>query len=809
MHLKKSIFIASFIGVLAFSQLIFKQEVFELDALVWFAVMILAGSIFGLFLSKAAHLCFFVAILFWLVFGVGFIEFGAVALWLVGAWSLGVFIILKSRVNSSLANIGATESLLLGCAIYLACWGVMLHFPVNYPGVYIILSLLPIFLISGSASLVIRKFEYDIKSAQEWMRAIPLWWWVGGLAVIGWVLRWTSFPSIGFDDHAQHLRIWTELRTLHSYSFDINTNIWSVAPFVVDLLHGGLSLMVGHDARGAMNLSLAIGLFLLAARILGCWKLPAWLQLLLIVLMASTPMLGNLLLSLQTELMLAVLALAGVRLLTDASGVWREQHVLGVFSCVALCAGIKLPGAVLGVTLLIALAIRWLTQRTTPTLALGGVLRPTTLFLLIPLCLVALHSYVLAWKVTGNPVFPLYNSFFLSPFFAAEDFSDTRWVHGFSISSYVRAFFHTSEFFESGDYVAGWQYLLLLPIAILASFRFGVPVGMRIALIPLLGFGLVMFSATQYWRYLFPVMPVAGVVLGALFWGVGRNFRVLMSLLAGVCIVLNMIFFSSVSWVMRTPAAAAFSSEGKSSISQIYAPVAMLTEKVSKIEPRARVLYPVELPFGATLDGTPLYVNWYAPVRENKFRSLKSTEGVGEFLAEERVNFVITSMRDPKVSGSPQAFLREHMAEFGSVIAQEGSFVLYRTQGTPVQYRKVFDLSESIADASSKIQLLLPLFEGGVRASREPRYLARVPTNFAKNMRYRIEFNCPLGDGFFIAQINWDKGDPYYRLVDCSANASFFVEAAPIPAGASSGLIYVTARDTENVDVKSLSIEMN
>src|SRR5690606_20282233 len=102
----------------------------------------------------------------------------------------------------------------------------------------------------------------------------------------------------------------TERRAL----FDVHNQIWSVAPFAVDLLHAGLSLLAGADARSAMNLGLALLLLLLMARIMQHWLLPARVQWLLMVLMASTPMLGNLLLSLQTELLLAVVALAGLRL---------------------------------------------------------------------------------------------------------------------------------------------------------------------------------------------------------------------------------------------------------------------------------------------------------------------------------------------------------------------------------------------------------------------------------------------------------------------------------------------------------------
>ena len=65
----------------------------------------------------------------------------------------------------------------------------------------------------------------------------------------------------------------------------------------------------------------------------------------------------------------------------------------------------------------------------------------------------------------------------------------------------------------------------MLPIAILALLRPGIPGRMRIILAPLLGFGLAMFYATQYWRYLFPVIPLAAVTIGSLFIQRGAIWR--------------------------------------------------------------------------------------------------------------------------------------------------------------------------------------------------------------------------------------------------------------------------------------------
>lgn len=794
------------LGILIILQIFLMQRSVAFDALAWVIAVVIAGGIFRVVFPRVAHISLLLAILGVLFFGVGLAESSAVLLWLVSSWSIGALVLGRLYQSKDLSLISTTEAVIVGAAIWLAAWGVMLHFAVNFQALHILLCLLPCLLLLGRKSSIHNELRSRLNAAQDWMRSIPFWAWVGGLIVVGWVLRWASFPSMGYDDHAHHLRIWTELLTQERYTFDISTQIWSVAPFTVDLLHAGLSLMAGGDARSAMNLGLAILLLLLMAGILRRLNTPVWTQWLLIVLMATTPMLGNLLLTLQTELTLAVMALAGMRLVIDANGGWRGQHVLGVLSCAALCASIKLPGAVLGVTLLAALAVRWWSQREIPT-PTGHMLRWSALLLLIPLGFVALHSYGVAWKLTGNPVFPLYNAIFLSPYYEPINFSDSRWIHGFGLTSYVKAFFHTSEFFESGDYTAGWQYLIMLPIGVLALLRSGVPSGLRIILIPVLGFGLVMFSATQYWRYLFPVMPLAVVLLGSLFIQEKPTIRTAAFFLAIACIAANLLFFTRVSWMMNSPAGMAFTSNGKEMLTSLYAPASLLTERVNQLAPGSRVLYTPSTPYGATLQGVPLYLNWYQPFRNEAFSSVKDLDGLRDFISNEKIDFSILIMS--VTSDLRDVLLREYMSKYGYVEGQSNDFLLYRIGDMPVQYQKVFELQESEVMASGKIALLLPVTAQGVTAPTDGKVLAVMPTHRAKQARYKVEFTCPSNNGYFIAQINWDKGVPYYRRVACETQSVTFVEAIPIPIGASQGSIYVTSRETASIQVRNLSVEVN
>lgn len=779
-----------------------------IDGLLWVAGILATGAILRVVAPRLSRIGTLGFVLAWLFTAVGLVNITVVIIWLLSAWSTGALLLRWFSFRPEYPTASWTEAGLLGALAWLGIWGVMIHFPINRPGVYWELCLLPISLLPCLPAVMLTDIRKRAAALHAWIHAIPFWAWVVGLALIGWSLRWSSFPSMSYDDHAYHLRLWTDLLTRQRALFDLDDQIWSVAPFATDLLHAALSLMAGADARSALNLSLAVVLLALMARIMQRMGLAAWLQWLLMLLMASTPMLGNLLLSLQAELLLAVVGLAGLRLAIDADGRPRGKYALGVLACCALCAAIKLPGGVLGAALLASLGVRrwrWGTRTAQPSVHL----RWHASLMFVPLAFVALHSYALAWWMAGNPVFPLYNAVFHSPLFSAENFTDSRWVHGFSLRSYWQVFFKTSEFFESGNYTAGWQYLILLPISVIALWRKDVPSALRLALLPLLGFGLTMFSFTQYWRYLFPVMPIAGVVLAAPFVGSSRTTRAVLLTLTLFCILLNFLFFPRVSWMMHSPAQAAYTNVDKERLTRLYAPAAVLTEEVNRIAPGSRVLYPSQAPYGATLHGSPLYVNWYAPARAARFAGLDDAQGMESFLREEQIDFAILSLTDAQTSTAPGELLREYMALYGSVQANMGPFVLYRLRDFPILYRKIFDLQSAIQSQSRETSLRLPIIDGGVEADAEPKALADFTTGRAEQARYSARLTCPSERGAFIAQINWDVGAPYYRLVACRVGEFSFVEAIPIPPGARQGMLYVTARDTTPILIKDLKVEVH
>ena len=174
------------------------------DALVWFASVILTGVVLRFWVPRSAHAFLLLSVLGHLAWGGGWAEILTLVFWLFSAWSLGAWVLRWAGRDAPLSEIGTTEALVTGVAIWLAVWGCMLHFPVNYRWVYLVLGLLPCLALARQALELGSIWRSRWMVAHDGIRSIPMWAWILGLGVITWVLRWAFFPTVGYDDHAQH-----------------------------------------------------------------------------------------------------------------------------------------------------------------------------------------------------------------------------------------------------------------------------------------------------------------------------------------------------------------------------------------------------------------------------------------------------------------------------------------------------------------------------------------------------------------------------------------------------------------------------
>lgn len=780
------------------------------DFLLWSSACIALATTLKISKVQAKEAVLTGFVLLYLAAGIGFGQTAATLYFAFSSFCLGRLLLYAGFVRTR-ARLLLLESIVVGAGTHLALFGLLMHFPLNYDLVYMLILGLPLLLacLAGLPKLYLPRVSLAWRCMQDRCGTTSYSLLVLAVIIVGQVARFAFFPTISYDDNATHLRIWTLLSTQHVYDFDVRAQIWLVAPFAVDLLHAVISMIARTDARAAMNLGL------LSLLLYGMWKLSSLInrraneRLLLIILFASTPLLASLLTGLQTELMLAVLATTGTWLVLKRDGGLISARGAALLMVAALCAATKLPGAVLGMVLLAGLLLERYLQREQSLPALQGKQWLAWTTILILAGFVAFHSYGVAWKVTGNPLFPLYNGYFKSPFFGPYNFTDTRYVTGLSWRSYWDLFFNTGRHYESHNFVAGFQYVALFPLAlaillIVAPARSAVRI-----LLPLFGFGIVMFAAVQYLRYLFPVLPLASVLIGALFYGSSRKAAhgwcrhwIGATILLFTCV--NMYFSTGINWYLDRPVGGFYSEEAREAIVKEIMPEQIFNAYLNREAPGAGVLYEDSRPFGATLMASPTYVNWYAPATQAQTGAVRSEADMQAFLQQHKISYVMWDLVQPIDENNVyRRLLRMHLDRFGEPLLLKGGVILYRLQGTALEYRQAIGIHDFHAYANTARKVTAA---GELLAESTPAVIETFDTGLAGSARYSVSLTCPDKRGSLIAQINWNSGPVYYRLITCNQDTLDINESIPVPVGASHGELILTSRDTASLKVRAVAV---
>src|SRR5688572_3319911 len=323
------------------------------------------------------------------------------------------------------------------------------------------------------------------------------------LMALGLASTGTWLPTIAFDDLAYHMGLPTELRTSAHYRMDAESHVWALAPWLGDVIQGTTQVIAGEDARSSVNLlwlALAVLLVLELNRRLGGTSQSGWLA---VGCVGSIPLMYGLLWSMQGELAAVALYPAAALILISAPRKADSGRLVLLSICIAVSIGLKISNILGMAPFALWLMVRWRGKLLWRELVVAAVFA----------VLIGGSSYTYAALLTGNPVLPLFNGWFKSEFFTAENFVDTRWLSGIRPDILWQLTFETGKYCECLPGTAGFHWLALagaLPIALARSRTRGV------AICALAGASLV-FHQSQYFRYflpmLVPLVPVFAVSL--------------------------------------------------------------------------------------------------------------------------------------------------------------------------------------------------------------------------------------------------------------------------------------------------------
>lgn len=442
--------------------------------------------------------------------------------------------------------------------------------------------------------------------AAGWRTAVasaPTAAWLSMLAVL-LVSTGCWVPTMQYDDLAYHLGLPFQLQFTGAYALDPTHQVWALAPWAGDVLHGIAQVVAGREARGAVNalwlVAGAAGVHRLAG-LLGASPRARWWT---VALFASLPLSLALVAGMQTELPGTAAMLWLACMILEATGDDRDRRLFVGAILVGLLFALKLSHVVAALPLL-----AWAAWRH------RHAIRPARLAIAAALvALVGGASYGYAWFIAGNPVLPLFNATFGSSYFAARNFVDERWQHGLDATLPWDITFDTGHYYEGFDGALGfvlvaalgaWVVALVQPrtraLAIAASG------GMLLSVLPL-----------QYARYLYPsLVLVLPALVAALDASVPRRRA---AWLVAILCVAQLAMHGNAYWMFRTGAvkATVLALGDDAPVLAKFAPERLLLAQLRETAPTSgRVLVLGTQPEAfAELGVRGRTVSWYAPALE-------------------------------------------------------------------------------------------------------------------------------------------------------------------------------------------------
>lgn len=541
--------------------------------------------------------------------GLSSLALGAVSFWFLAfvyyagpqaAFSALVMTCVALAVASFLPR--ADESpvalrLLLGIAVLVGGLGWLLPFAIHDARIYLPLSLMLIFVRRRylvEAADEVRTGWVRLVAAQPWAMAATVF--LAGFASVGlWM------PSVNYDDQSAHLILQNQLLRDGYYHLDIFSQAWAVSPWFNNAFHGMSSVLAGEPSRAPANvLWLLIGLSgaYRLARILGASPTGAMMAM---AVYASHPLTSYFGTTMQVDGVVAAVMMHLCAHLAAEHGRFQDGWKTGAMIGALLALKITNVVYLFGPCVYIAWMAfrhrqwRWFVAVVTISVLVGGA------------------NYAYAWLVTGNPVFPMLNSYFESPYFPHAEFSDPRWHAGIHWDTLWKLTFETSLYVESWPGAAGVAMPALLGGALVAMARPGA--GRWITGWILIA-GLILFAQVQYLRYIFPAIAICCVAaIAALETTTGRR-GALAGLTLAICAV-NFLLMPTTYWVLYNGAWAGLVDNGrdyKSVILRDVVPQEVLLTALKQRSPTACVLLAdAGSPFIGTFPGNTLSVAWYDP----------------------------------------------------------------------------------------------------------------------------------------------------------------------------------------------------
>jgi hypothetical protein len=329
-----------------------------------------------------------------------------------------------------------------------------------------------------------------------------------------------AFPDTSFD--ILDYRLMSSERALRGFPFLAGDFFPSRFPFnpSPDMVTGISRHLLGYRLGTIVNYAVVLWVGTILERLLRPYVRNGWLRHLSVLLLLLTEQILFIINNYMVDLLSLPLLLGATCL---ASGISRSrnqtQSTLRIAVFLGASVGFKLTNLAFAVPIVLLYAYRLMSAQPRPRFLTHSVV--LALAFIAPLLPFTLFIY---WQ-TGNPIFPLYNKIFLSPFWPVNDLVGVRWGPVVDDPRWL--------------HMKWWEVLLwpiLLPFRIEHTAGDLGPHAGRLSIAFVAGlFGLLLRKTDLHIRYL-SFVTVMGAILWSTISGMHR-YAILIELTGGVVII--------------------------------------------------------------------------------------------------------------------------------------------------------------------------------------------------------------------------------------------------------------------------------
>ena len=540
------------------------------------------------------------------------------------------------------ARLRAPLSTLLGISLYILPMPFLARLPVNYPWLYAVALAIPIALTPRTAWRRLAACRLNLPS---WAERLAF-----ALLVYVLSLHWLVVlkPEAGADALSMHLAIPANIAANHVMTYEPSRFAWAVMPMGADFAYAIVYLLGGEFAARLLNFAMLLVIEGLLYCVIRRWLArPA--SFLILALFAASPIVQYVTGSLFVENLLAALILGAMLAL------WRFAETGAARFLYA--AGLLFGGAMatkVGAMAFLVMALPF---------AILEARRQWKAGLLAAALLIAAGAppYAVAWWKTGNPLFP-----FRDP---RTDIRDTRFRQPLTARTPYDLTFDTNRWYEGQDGSFGFQYLLLLPLGLLAVPVVGRRPAVSAAVVAV-GASVLILRSEPNARYLYAALPLLSIPFASLLGWLQTNQRLLYRALlvcVVVCTVLNAYFLPASSFYHK----------------DFYGPRDLVPFRqvvayFNRAHPRAAVLL-TEDSFAAGLTGEVYENHWHQSRVMEQIRRAHDIPQLRSLLDQWKVQYFIARQPKPHKNLRPPV-LRELLERCTAPEFQSDGYYLARLE---------------------------------------------------------------------------------------------------------------------------------